>query len=141
MKSKAITFFVFLLFSALAEVSVSYTNADNQTLLIKFKAPIDDPSTKDLRIEITLTSEFMMTQNYDLGAICTITGPDGVIPPDDYSDTLSIGMRCYETTGWISADPPYVFLNYGELDGKNSLFQLVRIEILLPFPSSEKSFF
>ena len=121
MKLTIAIFFAFLLLTSLADVSVSHSNADNQSLLLKFMAPTEDPAANDARIEMTLTSQYNFLTHNDVGAICTVTGADGVFPTDVTSDVFTLTLNCISPSGCTSSFPSVLF-NAGTLDGKNLFF-------------------
>jgi len=88
----------FFLLWAHADISISHTNADDQTFAIEFKAPTADPSGTVLRVELTLTTPHAFAAvNEHSGAICTVT-PDGGSFPTGVSDTFALGVSCGSST-------------------------------------------
>ena len=118
MKLKIAIFFAFLLLSVYTE-TISYLNEDGQSILIEFKAPTVDPTNKVLRIEFFVISQYPFVQNYNVGAICAVTGPDGVFPRDVVSGVFAIGINCAEANGCIPGTDFSIPSIRGTVDGKN----------------------
>jgi len=84
----------FLMLWAYADISISHTNADDQTFAIEFKAPTADPSGTVLRVELTLTTPYsFVAPNEHAGAVCTVT-QDGGSFPTGVSDTFALAVAC-----------------------------------------------
>ena len=68
--------------------SVNFTNASNQLLAMTFGSP-SDPSTKVARIDITMTSEFLVeSSNSHPGAIWAVTDTSGALSIAEYNALL-----------------------------------------------------
>ena len=117
MKLNIFIILALILFSAYANISISHTNEDNQTVLLEFKTPIDDPSTKALRIEVTMTSKYLYTFNYTVGVACVITQPDGIIPPIQDNKVFTVAFICLNNNGCPPGSNPTNMLLLGSFDG------------------------
>ena len=119
-----VTFSALLLFSAYADITLSHTNEDNQTFLLEFMAPTADPSSNEIRMEITITSQYAFFPSYQIGAICTTTGPDGIFPDDVNSNVFVPTITCSDSSGCISGTLPRMDLRTGSVIGKNSFLEI-----------------
>ena len=98
MKTSFAILFALILLSVYADISLSHTNADDQTFLLEFKTPTADPSGTVLRVELTLTTQHgFAASNEQTGAICTVT-PDGGSFPTGVSDTFALTVFCGAST-------------------------------------------
>ena len=61
MKLNFTIIFGLILLSAYSDISISHTNADNQTVLIELMAPTADTSNA-LKLKATITSEYLFTE-------------------------------------------------------------------------------
>ena len=124
MNLNTVTFFVLIFFSAYADISLYHRNADRQILLIEVMDPTVDPASNVIRIEITVTSQYVFTQDYQVGGICTSTGPDGIFPDNAVSDVFTLSVYCEDSNGCIPGTLPKVDLHAGEVTGKNPTLQI-----------------
>ena len=109
----------FLFCSAYAVTSISYTNADDQTFLMEFKPPTN--AANEVRLEVTVTSQYVFSRFFQVGAICTVTGADGVFPSDSTSEVFVVVVICSDNNGCIPGTLPALGINNGTVDGKKSL--------------------
>ena len=119
MKLTIVILFAVLFLSAYADISISHTNADDQSVLLEFKAPTADPSGKVLRVEITATTQYLFGLYYTMGALCTIATPEGKFPRDAVSNVFVISLTWGENSGCVPGDFYETSLYSGTVDGKS----------------------